>query len=110
VVTRDYLRDNSPFFPFATGHSLTPSTTLRQVRGTIILLRRFDRPDEFGVDLTFWPENQKFRSAVPPIYDVHDRDQGLDDEEKYGLVIAHLEEAKNSSPEDLYITFTSDIY
>jgi 1-phosphatidylinositol phosphodiesterase len=109
VATRDHVRDTSLFFNFANGHSLTPSTTLRQVRGMIILLRRFDGPDDFGVDLTYWPENQTFRSAAPPIYDVHDRYQGLDDEEKYGLVVAHVEEAKSGSPEDLYITFTSAV-
>lgn len=109
VATRDHLRESVLFFNFASGHTVTPSTTLGQVRGTVILLRRFDADDDLGVDLTFWPENQTFRSAVPPIYDVHDRYQGLDDEEKYGLVIAHLEEAKHGRPEDLYITFTSAV-
>lgn len=62
-----------------------------------------------GLDLTYWPENQTFRSAEPPIHDVHDRYQGLGDEDKYELIIAHLEEVKRGELRDLYITFSSAI-
>ena len=36
---------------------------------------------------------------------MHDRYQGLDEEDKYQLVVEHLEEAKQGDPKDLYITF-----
>lgn len=59
--------------------------------------------------LTYWPENQTFRSAATPVYDVHDRYRGLKEEEKCELVVAHLEEAKKGDLKDLYITFSSTV-
>lgn len=93
----------------ATGCAFTSETALGEVRGKIVLLRRFEGSEEVGLDLTYWPENQTFRSAAPPVHDVHDRYQGLDDEAKYELIVAHLEEAKNGDPKDLYITFSSAV-
>lgn len=93
----------------ATDRSFTSKTTLGDVREKIVLLRRFEGGDDVGLDLTYWPENQTFRSAALPVHDVHDRYQGLDDQEKYELVIAHLEEAKKGDPQDLYITFSSAV-
>lgn len=69
-----------------TGRAFTSETTLGEVRGKVILLRRFDGSPDVGLDLTYWPENQTFRSAEPPIHDVHDRYQGLKDEDKYELM------------------------
>jgi hypothetical protein len=92
-----------------TSCALTSETTLEEIRGQIVLLRRFEGSRNVGQDFTYWPENQTFRSAAPPIYDVHDRYQGLDDEEKYELVIAHIEKAKGGDPKDLYITFSSAV-
>jgi 1-phosphatidylinositol phosphodiesterase len=91
------------------GHVFTSGTTLGDVRGNIVLLRRFEGSQDVGLDLTYWPENQAFRSASPPFYDVHDRYQGLEDAEKYELIVAHLEEAKRGDPKDLYITFSSAV-
>lgn len=116
--TWQHLQDASLFYNFAapnpggsetTASALTPETTLEDVRGKIVLLRRFEGSDDVGVDLTYWPENQTFRSAAIPAYDVHDRYQGLKDEEKYELVVAHLEEAKKGDLKDLYITFSSAV-
>lgn len=89
--------------------ALTTETTLRDVRGKVILLRRFEGGQDVGLDLTYWPENQTFRGTEPPIHCVHDRYQGLADEDKYKLVVAHLEKAKRSDPKDLYITFSSAV-
>jgi len=91
------------------GRTFTSETRLGDVRGKIILLRRFEGGEDVGLDLTYWPENQTFRSAAPPVHDVHDRYQGLDDQEKYELVVAHLEEAMKGDPKDLYITFSSAV-
>lgn len=82
---------------------------MRDVRGKIVLLRRFEGSDEVGFDLTYWPDNQTFRSAALPVHDVHDRYQGLSSEEKYELVVAHLKEARKGDPNDLYITFSSAV-
>ncbi|MGH3831970.1 MAG: hypothetical protein ACRDRS_16235 [Pseudonocardiaceae bacterium] len=88
---------------------LTSETTLGDVRGKIVLLRRFEGSGDVGHDVTYWPENETFRSTAVLVHDVHDRYQGLDGEEKYELVIAHLEEAKKGDPQDLYITFASAV-
>ncbi|MBV9164029.1 MAG: phosphatidylinositol-specific phospholipase C [Pseudonocardiales bacterium] len=112
--------ENAPsFYNFATrpsgddsmasGRAFTSETNLGEVRGKIVLLRRFDGSSDVGLDLTYWPENQTFRSAEPPVHDVHDRYRGLRDEDKYELIIAHLEEAKRGELKDLYITFSSAI-
>ncbi|MGB6162082.1 MAG: phosphatidylinositol-specific phospholipase C [Pseudonocardiaceae bacterium] len=117
--TWDYTANSSLFHNFtashpddhsrATTHEFTSETTLGEVRGKIILLRRFEGSEDAGLDLTYWPENQTFRSASPPIHDVHDRHQLLREEDKYELVIAHLEEARRGDPKDLYITFSSAV-
>lgn len=87
----------------------TSATTLGDVRGKIVLFRRFAGSHDVAFDLTYWPENQTFRSATCPIYHVHDQYQGLDDYVKYELVLAHLEEAKGGDSKDLYITFSSAV-
>ncbi|MGH3692919.1 MAG: phosphatidylinositol-specific phospholipase C [Pseudonocardiaceae bacterium] len=117
--TWQYVEDASLFYNFAAplpggdpeaaGPALTSETTLGEVRGKIVLLRRFEGGDDVGFDLTYWPENQTFRSAAIPVHDVHDRYRGLAGEEKYELVVAHLEEAKKGDSKDLYITFSSAV-
>jgi hypothetical protein len=91
------------------GRVFTSETTLGDVRGKIVLLRRFEGSQDVGLDLTYWPENQTFRSASSPFYDVHDLYQGLEDADKYELIVAHLEEAKRGDLKDLYITFSSAV-
>jgi 1-phosphatidylinositol phosphodiesterase len=117
--TWQHVDDASLFYNFAsplpgdgseaTAPALTSDTTLEDIRGKIVLLRRFEGSDDVGLDLTYWPENQTFRSAAIPVHDIHDRYQGLEDEEKYELVVAHLEEAKKGDLKDLYITFSSAV-
>ncbi|MDQ3761820.1 MAG: hypothetical protein M3460_08995 [Actinomycetota bacterium] len=89
--------------------NLTSKTTLGEVRGKIILLRRFEAGQGVGFGLTYWPENMRFRSATSPIYAVEDhwRDPGEDD--KYNFIITHIEEARRRDPRDLYITFSSAV-
>lgn len=88
---------------------LISETTLENIRGQIVLLRRFEGGEDIGFDLTYWPENQTFRSSTSLIYDVHDCYQGLGSERKRDLIVAHLEDAKRRGPKDLYITFTSAV-
>jgi 1-phosphatidylinositol phosphodiesterase len=117
--TWEHVDDASLFYNFAaplpggnseaTAPALISDTTLEDVRGKIVLLRRFEGGEDVGLDLTYWPENQTFRSATIPAHDIHDRYQGLKDEEKYELVVAHLEEAKKGDLKDLYITFSSAV-
>jgi hypothetical protein len=89
----------------AMGHALASETTLREVRGKIVLLHRFEGSQDVGLDLIYWPEKQTFRSTAPSIRDVRDRYHGLADEDKYKLVVTRIEEAKCGDPRDLCITF-----
>jgi 1-phosphatidylinositol phosphodiesterase len=115
--TWEHVEDPSLFYNLASPLSgdglantnLTSKTTLGEVRGKIILLRRFEAGQDVGFDLTYWPENMRFRSTTNPIYAVEDRwwDPGEDD--KYNFIVTHIEEARRRAPRDLYITFSSAV-
>lgn len=100
------LRDG---LPAADNHTLTSETTLGEIRGKIVLLRRFDATPDVGCDLTYWPKNRHFRSDADLAYSVEDcyRDPG--EENKGDCIIAHIEEARRGEPGDLYITFASAV-
>lgn len=103
--------------PVATAPALTSATTLGDVRGRIVLLRRFQGEDGVGFDVTYWLDNTTTRSsedqhgnprtAAPPIYFIEDHYGNPDD--KYGLVVTHIEKAMQGDLEDLYITFSSAV-
>jgi hypothetical protein len=73
ATTWQYVADESPFFnlsvPVPAGNSetvnpaLTSETELEEVRGKIVLLRRFEGGPDVEFDLTYWPENQRFRTT-----------------------------------------------
>lgn len=97
--------------------AFTFATTLGDVRGKIVFLRRFECGRDMGFDVTYWlddtvtksseDENGNCRNTVPPVYHIEDHYSGPDN--KYDLVVAHIEEAKHGEPEDLYITFSSAV-
>ena len=93
----------------ATSPALTSQTTLGEIRGKIVLLRRFEGGQHIGFDLTYWPENRHFRSATNLIYAVEDRYLDPGERNKYKFVTAHIEEAMRRAPRDLYITFSSAV-
>ena len=93
----------------AASAALTSHTTLGEIRGKIVLLRRFEGGQHIGFDLTYWPENRHFRSATSLIYAVEDRYLAPGENSKYKFVIAHIEEARRRAPRDLYITFSSAV-
>ncbi|MGH8375016.1 MAG: phosphatidylinositol-specific phospholipase C [Pseudomonas sp.] len=116
--TWEHVGNESLFYNFtapsgsnsvATGPALTSETELGELRGKIVLLRRFEGGEDIGLDLTYWPENQRFRSAASPFYDIEDRYQNPGEDNKFDFVIAHLEEAVRGDPKDLYITFSSAV-
>jgi hypothetical protein len=116
--TWEHVDDPSLFYNLASplpgdgsvNTNLTVKTTLGEVRGKIILLRRFEASQDVGFDLTYWPENMRFRSVTSPVYAVEDHwwDPGEDD--KYNFILTHLEEARRRDPRDLYITFSSAVH
>lgn len=115
--TWEHVEDPSLFYnlpsPIPSGGpvnvNLTSRTTLGDVRGRIILLRRFEAGQDVGFDLTYWRENMRFRSTKGLVYAVEDHwwDPGGDD--KYNFITTHIEEAKRRDPKDLYITFASAV-
>ncbi len=115
--TWEYVDDPTLFYnlpsPFPCGGSpqgnLTAGTTLGDVRGKIILLRRFEADRDIGFDLTYWPENMRFRSMTKPAYAVEDHWWDPGESDKYNFMITHMEEAKRRAPKDLYITFSSAV-
>ncbi|MBA2474166.1 MAG: phosphatidylinositol-specific phospholipase C [Pseudonocardiales bacterium] len=117
--TWEHIKDAPLFYNFtatsASGEpehanpAFTSETRLGDVRGKIILLRRFEGDHDIGFDATYWPENQRFRSAAVPVYDVEDRYQNPGGDDKFDFVVAHLEDARSGNPEDLYVTFSSAV-
>lgn len=116
--TWQHVEDESLFYNLAVPRpsgsetvnpKLTSETTLREVRGKIVLLRRFEASQDVGTDLTHWPENRRFRSATSLIYSVEDRYQDPGEDAKYNFVIDHIVEARLYDPGDLYITFASAV-
>jgi hypothetical protein len=74
--------------------AFTSETTLGDVRGRIVLLRRFKGGQDVGFDLSYWPEDQCFRNVAPPFYDIEDRYQSPGDDDKFNFVAAHIEKAR----------------
>lgn len=95
--------------PVARSPALTSETRLGDIRGKIVLLRRFEGSQDGGFDLTYWPEDQCFRSATRPFYDIEDhyKNPGVDD--KFDYVVDHMEKARRGDLNDLYITFSSAV-
>jgi 1-phosphatidylinositol phosphodiesterase len=93
----------------ATSPALTPETKLGDVRGKIVLLRRFEGSQDVGFDLSYWPEDQCFRSMAPPFYDIEDRYQNPGADDKFDYVVDHIEKARSGDPNELYITFSSAV-
>ncbi|MDQ2884044.1 MAG: phosphatidylinositol-specific phospholipase C [Actinomycetota bacterium] len=92
-----------------TSPALTSETRLGDIRGRIVLLRRFKGDQDVGFDLSYWPEDRCFRSATPPFYDIEDRYQNPGDDDKLNFVVEHIEKAKRGDPNELYITFSSAV-
>ncbi|MGH7927517.1 MAG: hypothetical protein ACREQV_06965, partial [Candidatus Binatia bacterium] len=95
--------------PVVTSPALTSETRLGDVRGKIVLLRRFEGSQDVGFDLSYWPEDQCFRSPAPPFYDVEDRYQNPGNDDKFSYVVAHIEKARSGGSNELYITFSSAV-
>ncbi len=119
--TWQHIEDESLFYnlavPRPNGDSenvnpaLTSETTMREIRGKIVLLRRFESSQDVGFDLTYWPKNRRFRTTKKEklIYAVEDRYQDPGEDDKYKFIMDHIEEARRRDPRDLYITFSSAI-
>jgi hypothetical protein len=94
---------------FADHRALAPETTLGEIRGKIVLLRRFEATREVGSDFTNWPKNQHFRCNATLTYDVEDCYLNPGEDNKYDCIIAHMDDARRGDFADLYITFASAV-
>ena len=95
--------------PVPANRALTPETTLGEIRGKIVLIRRFKAGQDIGSNFTDWPKNQHFRSNADLSYSVEDCYLNPGEENKYDCIIAHIEEARKGNLEHLYITFASAV-
>ncbi len=101
----------------AAASAFTAETTMGDVRGKIVLLRRFPSDRRMGFDVTYWlddtttrsdeDENGNPRDTEHPIYDIEDNYSSPDD--KHGLIVTHIEKARGGDPKDLYITFSNAV-
>jgi 1-phosphatidylinositol phosphodiesterase len=89
--------------------ALTAETTLDEVRGKVILLRRFHGGEDVGLDLTHWPEDQCFSGESALVYHVEDHYQDPGEDDKFDFIVDHIEKARRADPEELYITFSSAV-
>jgi hypothetical protein len=93
----------------ATSPTFTSETKLGDIRGRIVLLRRFEGSPDVGFDLSYWPEDQCFRSTAPPFYDIEDRYQNPGEDDKINFIVDHIEKARSGNPDELYITFSNAV-
>lgn len=115
--TWQHIDDPSLFYNFsaprpdgaADGRKFTPETTLGEIRGKIVLLRRFEAGQDVGADFTHWPENQHFRGDATLAYCVEDCYRNPGEENKYDCIVEHIEQARHGDPGELYITFASAV-
>ena len=117
--TWQYVDDESLFYNLAVPRphngsetanpTLTSRTTLGEIRGKIVLLRRFEASQYVGFDLSYWPRNRRFRSTRNLVYAVEDRYLAPGEMDKYDFIMEHIEEARRRDPRDLYITFSSAV-
>ncbi len=101
----------------AAAPALTAETKLGDVRGKIVLLRRFPGNRGIGFDVNYWlddtttrsneDENGNPRDTEPLMYSIEDHFSSPDD--KYGLIVTHIEKARTEDLKDLYITFSSAV-
>lgn len=81
--------------------------SLDQVRGKIVLLRRFRAlASPLGIDASRWPDNSTFTFEKIKVQDIY---QVQDHEAKWKAFTALLDDAKNHSPEFLCINFASGV-
>ncbi|MGH3794511.1 MAG: phosphatidylinositol-specific phospholipase C [Pseudonocardiaceae bacterium] len=117
--TWQHIEDPSLFYNFpaplpddgsvVTNHTLTSETTLGEIRGKIVLLRRFEAAEDVGSDFTHWPKNRHFRSDKTLIYNVEDCYLNPGEDNKYDCLIAHIDEARRGEFGDFYIAFASAV-
>jgi len=90
----NYADSSSGGHPVTTAPAFTSATTLGDVRGKIVLLRRFEGGESMGFDVTYWLDNTTTRSSdengnprntAPLMYSIEDHYH--DPGDKYDLII-----------------------
>jgi len=93
----------------------TTIPTLGQVRGKIVLLRRYSTSNNtyaLGIDVSNWPDNATFTetNSAGVTYSVQDQYDNVDYGTKEGYILNEFNAAKVGSPNTLYINFTSSYH
>lgn len=87
--------------------------TLGEVRGKIVLFRRFNGAPEVsgGIDMSHWPDNASFTNndSKNAVIEVQDQYQVNHLENKEKLVIQMIDTAANNSSNRWYINFASGV-
>ena len=85
--------------------------TLGDVRGKIVLFRRFSTQNTMGIDASAWPDDQTFEINNAARLKVQDQYNGIDFrsdmDEKWDNIQALLGEAQSATDNRWYINFTS---
>lgn len=80
--------------------------TLNQVRGKIVLFRRFDAiSTPKGIDASKWPDNASF--PIGENVKVQDEYQVSNDNAKWNAILRTLNEARQDKGDTLYVNFAS---
>lgn len=77
---------------------------LGDVRGKLVLLRRFDASSPLGLDATAWPDNRTFSIVGPAPMRIEDEYIVSDNDAKWAAITAQLDSVESSS---LFLTYTS---
>ena len=81
---------------------------LGDVRGKIVLLRRFDTPrSPLGLDASPWPDNTVFSVANAATMRIQDAYMVTSNDAKWSAITALLAEAQAGPPDTLFLDYTS---
>jgi len=80
---------------------------LGEVRGKLVLLRRFEAASSLGLDATAWPDDSTFSIAGPAPMRIEDEYMVSDNTAKWTAITRLLGEARTGSPATLFLTYTS---
>jgi 1-phosphatidylinositol phosphodiesterase len=82
---------------------------LSQVRGKIVLLRRFGASAPKGLDASYWPDNTTFTINGDANIRVQDNYKVSDNDTKWDRINALLTEANSDNYSTLFLNFTSGV-
>lgn len=82
---------------------------LGDVRGKLVLLRRFSANAQLGIDATAWPDNSRAVFAIDNAASIRVQDAYIvtDNNEKWASITEMISETRKGDPATLYLNYTS---